>query len=370
MIMVTGWHRPTWIEIDREAIRANIKNEQHRLPENVALWAVVKANAYGHGIIETAKTAKEAGAKGFCVAILDEALALREAGFRNDFILVLGATRQEDANLAAKNNISLTVFREDWLHNLTLEAPLRIHLKVDSGMGRLGIRSTEEAKQIETRIALDHQLILEGIYTHFATADQLETSYFEQQLDKFTNILNSFESRPTFVHTANSAASLLQPQMDFDAVRFGISMYGLTPSLEIKNSLPFELKPALALYTEMVHVKELAPGDSVSYGATYTATEKEWVATLPIGYADGLIRHYSGYHVLVDGELAPIIGRVCMDQTIIKLPREFQTGSKVTIIGTDHGNTITADDAADYLGTINYEVTCLLSDRISRKYIN
>ncbi len=147
--MVTGWHRPTWIEIDRAAIRENIKNEQNKLPENVDLWAVVKANAYGHGIIEVARTAKEAGAKGFCVAILDEALALREAGFQDDFILVLGATRKEDANLAAKNHISLTVFREDWLEELTLEAPLRIHLKVDSGMGRLGIRTTDEARQIK-----------------------------------------------------------------------------------------------------------------------------------------------------------------------------------------------------------------------------
>ncbi|EFR88320.1 alanine racemase [Listeria marthii FSL S4-120] len=368
--MVTGWHRPTWIEIDRAAIRENIKNEQKQLPENVALWAVVKANAYGHGIIEVAKTAKEAGAKGFCVAILDEALALREAGFQDDFILVLGATRQEDANLAAKNRISLTVFREDWLDNLGLEAPLQIHLKVDSGMGRLGIRSAEEARHIESTIAENKQLQLEGIYTHFATADQLETSYFEQQLAKFTTILTSLKERPIFVHTANSAASLLQSQMNFDAIRFGISMYGLTPSKEIKTSLPFELRPALALYTEMVLVKELAPGDSVSYGATYTATEREWVATLPIGYADGLIRHYSGFHVLVDGEHAPIIGRVCMDQTIIKLPREFQTGSKVTIIGTDHGNTITADDAAEYLDTINYEVTCLLTERIPRKYIH
>ncbi|MBC1722672.1 alanine racemase [Listeria seeligeri] len=368
--MVTGWHRPTWIEIDRSAIRENIKNEQNMLPKNVAVWAVVKANAYGHGIIEVAKTAKEAGAKGFCVAILDEALALREAGFQDDFILVLGATRKEDANLAAHNNISLTIFREDWLDGVHLETPLKVHLKIDSGMGRLGIRSAEEAEQIEAKIVQTDMFFLEGAYTHFATADQLETSYFEQQLAKFDAILKGLKSRPRFVHTANSAAALLQSQIGFDAVRFGISMYGLTPSIEIKSNLPFKLKPALALYTEMVHVKELAPGDSVSYGATYTATEREWVATLPIGYADGLIRHYSGFQVLVDGKKAPIIGRVCMDQTIIKLPYEFQTGSKVTIIGMDHGNSVTADDAAKYLDTINYEVTCLLTERIPRKYIN
>ncbi|AHI55384.1 alanine racemase [Listeria ivanovii] len=368
--MVTGWHRPTWIEIDCAAIRENIQNEQKRLPKNVAVWAVVKANAYGHGIIEVAKTAKEAGVKGFCVAILDEALALREAGFRDDFILVLGATRKEDANLAARKNISLTIYREDWLEGVNPEVPLKVHLKIDSGMGRLGIRGAQEAAQIEAKIAENKNLILEGVYTHFATADQLETSYFDQQLVRFHTILRALNERPTFVHTANSAASLLQSQVDFDAIRFGISMYGLTPSIEIKASLPFKLKPALALYTEMVHVKELAPGDSVSYGATYTATEKEWVATLPIGYADGLIRHYSGFHVLVNGEKVPIVGRVCMDQTIIKLPHEFQTGSKVTIIGTDQENTVTVDDAAEYLDTINYEVTCMLTERIPRKYIH
>lgn len=272
--MVTGWHRPTWIEIDCAAIRENIQNEQKRLPKNVAVWAVVKANAYGHGIIEVAKTAKEAGVKGFCVAILDEALALREAGFRDDFILVLGATRKEDANLAARKNISLTIYREDWLEGVNPEVPLKVHLKIDSGMGRLGIRGAQEAAQIEAKIAENKNLILEGVYTHFATADQLETSYFDQQLVRFHTILRALNERPTFVHTANSAASLLQSQVDFDAIRFGISMYGLTPSIEIKASLPFKLKPALALYTEMVHVKELAPGDSVSYGATYTATEK------------------------------------------------------------------------------------------------
>lgn len=151
--MVTGWHRPTWIEIDCAAIRENIQNEQKRLPKNVAVWAVVKANAYGHGIIEVAKTAKEAGVKGFCVAILDEALALREAGFRDDFILVLGATRKEDANLAARKNISLTIYREDWLEGVNPEVPLKVHLKIDSGMGRLGIRGAQEAAQIEAKIA-------------------------------------------------------------------------------------------------------------------------------------------------------------------------------------------------------------------------
>ncbi|EUJ29669.1 alanine racemase [Listeria cornellensis] len=363
---VTGWHRSTWAEVDRAAIRANIQNEQAHLPENVALFAVVKADAYGHGMLEVAKTAKEAGAKGFCVAILDEALALREAGF-DDFILVMGAVPQAFAGLAAQKQIAVTVFDIEWLTGLApLPMNLDVHLKVDTGMGRLGVRSMEAVREIEAEIAKREDVTLEGIFTHFATADQLETSYFEKQLACFRQVVASMAVRPALVHCANSATALLHEQADFDAVRFGISMYGLTPSPEILSALPFDLRPALSLYTEMVQVKELMPGDHVSYGATYEATECEWVATLPIGYADGFIRAYAGFLVSVEGVLMPIIGRVCMDQCIIKLPCEYPVGTKVTLIGGPNS----ADVAARYLNTINYEVTCLLSERVPKKYIH
>ncbi|MBC1475482.1 alanine racemase [Listeria grandensis] len=366
---VTGWHRPTWVEIDRSAITSNIKQEQNHLPEHVALLAVVKADAYGHGMLEVAKIAKEAGAQGFCVAILDEALALREAGFE-DFILVMGAVPVEFAALAAQNNIALTLFDVEWLTAFstmkTAELPLRVHLKVDTGMGRLGLRSMEAVKEIEAAIAKRDDVVMEGIFTHFATADQQETSYFEQQLACFREVVDSLEERPAMVHCANSATALLHEQGDFDAVRFGISMYGLTPSPEILPILPFKLQPALAFYTEMVQVKELQPGDHVSYGATYEATAQEWVATLPVGYADGFIRAYSGFHVSVDGVLMPVIGRVCMDQCIIQLPQKYPVGTKVTLIGGPNS----ADEAAQHLGTINYEITCLLSERVPKKYIH
>ncbi|EUJ43839.1 alanine racemase [Paenilisteria rocourtiae] len=362
---VTGWHRPTWVEIDCAAIQANIQNEQAHLPDDVALFAVVKADAYGHGMLEVAKTAKKAGAKGFCVAILDEALALREAGF-DDFILVMGAVPQSFARLAAEKQIALTVFDLDWLTGLELlPVNLDVHVKVDTGMGRLGLRSMEAVREIEAEIVKREDVTLDGIFTHFATADQLETSYFEKQLACFREVVASMVTRPTWVHCANSATALLHDQVDFDAVRFGISMYGLTPSPEIIPVLPFELRPALSWYTEMVQVKELFPGDCVSYGATYEANEREWVATLPVGYADGFIRAYSGFEVSVDGVLMPVIGRVCMDQCIIKLPHKYSVGTKVTLIGSPNS----ADVAARHLNTINYEVTCLISERVPKKYI-
>ncbi|MBA3927052.1 alanine racemase [Listeria rustica] len=362
---VTGWHRPTWAEVDCAAIRDNIQNERALLPADVALFAVVKADAYGHGMLEVAKTAKEAGAKGFCVAILDEALALREAGF-DDFILVMGAVPQSFAGLAAQKRITLSVFDIEWLTELEqLPANLDVHLKVDTGMGRLGLRSMEAVRAIESEIAKREDITLAGIFTHFATADQLETSYFEKQLACFREVLASLEVRPAVVHCANSATALLHEQADFDAVRFGISMYGLTPSPEIRSALPFELRPALSLYTEMVQVKELMPGDHVSYGATYEAEAREWVATLPVGYADGFIRAYTGFHVSVDGVLMPVVGRVCMDQCIIKLPGKYPVGTKVTLIGGPNS----ADVAASHLKTINYEITCLISERVPKKYI-
>lgn len=367
--MVTGWHRPTWIEVNGDAIRANITNEKAHLPAETAVWAVVKANAYGHGIIEVAKIAKSAGADGFCVAILDEALALREAGFTSELILVLGAVPAEYANLAAEKQISLTLFDESWLTELpVLTAKLSLHVKLDTGMGRLGFRNGEALKRVSVKLAEQPLLEWEGIYTHFATADQKDTTYYEEQLAKFEGLLSEIKPRPRFVHVANSSAALLHNQTGFNAVRFGIAMYGLTPSDEIADILPFELQPALSLYTKIVQVKQLQAGDCVSYGATYQAAQEEWVATLPIGYADGWIRKYTGFSLLVEGEYAEIVGRVCMDQLIIRLPRYYPVGTKVTLIGKSGDKQITAEEAAHKIETIDYEVTCLLSERIPRIY--
>lgn len=365
------YHRETWAEINLDHIYENVANMRKHLPGTVKIFAVVKANGYGHGDVETAITALEAGADYLAVAFLDEALALRKKGIDAP-ILVLGASRPEQAGIAAEQNIALTVFQKEWLDSAIKEiaphAPLKVHVKCDSGMGRLGIRTKEELQDMEEKLVNDREFLFEGIYTHFATADELNTEYYNKQLAAFKNMLSWLKVRPALVHAANSAASLRFHDHDFNAVRMGISMYGLSPSMEMKELLPFPLKQAMSLKTRIVQLKQISEGESVSYGATYTASQPEWIATLPIGYADGWIRKLQGQEVLVDGERMPITGRICMDQCMIKLNEEQPLGTEVTLIGESGGSFISVDEIAAKLETINYEVVCLISARVPRVY--
>ncbi|MFJ7748191.1 alanine racemase [Peribacillus sp. NPDC097295] len=368
----TGFHRDTWAEVNLDNIQDNINSMKNRLPASVSLFAVVKANAYGHGDFEVAQTALQSGADFLCVAFLDEALALREKGIEAP-ILVLGASRPESAALAAEQGISLTVFDLDWLKKasqvLKAEQVLDVHVKVDSGMGRIGVRTKEQLRDLEGFLKQEVCFNFQGVFTHFATADELNTDYYEKQLIVFKDMLSILTSKPPYIHAANSAASLRFPDSEFNAIRMGISMYGLSPSQEMLQLLPFSLKQAIELKTKMVAVKQLVRGDSVSYGATYTASENEWIATLPIGYADGWIRKLQGQEVIVEGQRVPIVGRICMDQCMIKLPRPFPVGTEVTLIGENGHEAISVDEIADKLETINYEVTCMIGARVPRLYL-
>lgn len=365
------FYRDTWAEVDLDRIKANVKVIRDHLPEAVEFIAVVKANAYGHGDSQTAEAALEAGASMLAVAFMDEALALRKKGIRAP-ILVLGASRAEDVNVAAEEGIILTVFQEEWLARagdvLNKDASISLHIKIDTGMGRIGIRSADELISIEKLIKEDSRLELHGIYTHFATADELDDTYFKQQLSTFKGMLGFLDMQPPVVHSSNSAAALMHSDAQFNAVRVGIAMYGLTPSLEIEPELPVQLKEAFSLHTRLVHVKKLGKGEKVSYGATYEATEDIWVGTLPIGYADGWIRRLQGQEVLVDGKRSPIIGRICMDQCMVKLPYEVQVGEIATLIGEQGGETISINEIATKLETINYEIPCIISSRVPRLY--
>ena len=366
-----NFYRDTWAEINLDAIYENAANMKKHLPPEITLFAVVKANAYGHGDVEVAKTAIQAGAGYLAVAFLDEALALRNKGITAP-ILVLGASRPEDAQIAAKEAITLTVFQAGWLEAAQsfLEGTvLNIHVKCDSGMGRIGIRKQEEMNEIERFLQKTKCVVLEGIFTHFATADQLDTEYFSNQLARFEEMLTWLKEKPKYVHAANSAALLRFPSAVFNSVRMGISLYGLSPSMEMKGVLPFELRPAFSLKTKLVHVKNISKGQSVSYGATYTADEDTWIGTLPIGYADGWIRMLQGQEVLLEGERSPLVGRICMDQCMVKLSRDFPVGTEVTLIGKNGTECITVDDIAEKLNTINYEVTCMISSRVPRVYL-
>lgn len=366
------FYRDTWVEVNLDNIYENIASMKQMLPQEVKMFAVVKANAYGHGDYEVARTALKAGADFLAVAFLDEALALRAKGITAP-ILVLGASKPESAGVAAAARVTLTVFSVDWFKQakkyISHEQNLHVHVKVDSGMGRIGVRSKADLMNIESWLGKEPCFSFAGIFTHFATADQLDVTYFQQQLDTFKDMLSALKERPELIHAANSATALRFTEPLFNAVRFGISMYGLSPSPEIKSILPYHLKEAFSLKTKIVHVKQLSRGDNVSYGATYTAQEDEWIATLPIGYADGWIRKLQGQEVIVAGEKAPIVGRICMDQCMIKLAKPYPIGTEVVLIGESQGLSISVDDIATKLDTINYEIPCMITSRVPRVYI-
>ncbi|MRH43626.1 alanine racemase [Aquibacillus halophilus] len=368
------FYRDSWVEVDLQRIKYNITQLTERLSGGTKIYAVVKANGYGHGDIQVARIALESGASGLAVAILDEAIKLRKLGIKAP-ILVMGWIRPEDAPIAAQHDVAVTFFQKQWLQQAkknSFDCPLKLHMKWDTGMGRIGIRDEEEL--IDTLKELnDARFELEGIFTHFATADEDNKTYYQKQLDNFNNLLDTFKSiwgKPVTIHTGNSAASMRFPEDMQHYVRFGISMYGLYPSQTVKMERPIDLKPAFSLHSKLIHIKKVSAGDSISYGATYTAEKPEWIGTIPLGYADGIRRKLQGSDVLVNGKRFPIVGRICMDQLMIRLDKSYQIGTKVTLIGEQQSNEITMDEIATILDTINYEVTCMISNRVPRVYVN
>lgn len=375
MSLVSGEYRNTVAMVSREAIRWNITQEKKRLSENTLLYAVVKADGYGHGAVEIAKTASDAGVDGFCVAILSEAVELREAGITKP-ILVMGLTDPVYADIAAKQGIALTFGHLEWIEKAetvlsekNVQQILALHMALDTGMGRIGFRTEEEVQACEQKIHNSKHIYLEGVFTHFAKADSKDTTHFEGQQKRFNRLIESFAKRPEIIHTANSATTLFHPNQSSELIRFGIAMYGLNPSGNVLTP-PFDLKPALELKTELIDVKQMHEGDTISYGATYCAKEGEWIGTLPIGYADGWLRGLQGQDVLVAGKRCEIVGRICMDQCMIRLPEQMPLGTEVVLIGQSGNDEITMQELADKLNTIHYEVTTTIASRVKRMYVN
>ncbi|WP_208945713.1 alanine racemase, partial [Bacillus sp. MBGLi79] len=367
------FYRKTWAEIDLTALKENVRNMKRHIGEHVHLMAVVKANAYGHGDAQVAKAALAEGASILAVALLDEALSLRAQGIEEP-ILVLGAVPPEYAGIAAEKRITVTGYSASWLKDVLgflgeTEAPLEYHLKIDTGMGRLGCKTEEEIKEMMEMTESSDKLNCTGVFTHFATADEKDTDYFDMQLDRFKELISPLPLDRLMVHSSNSAAGLRFREQLFNAVRFGIGMYGLAPSTEIKDELPFRLREVFSLHTELTHVKKIKKGESVSYGATYTAKRDEWIGTVPVGYADGWLRRLAGTEVLIDGKRQKIAGRICMDQFMISLAEEYPVGTKVTLIGKQKDEWISVDEIAQHLQTINYEITCMISSRVPRMFL-
>ncbi|HCM90812.1 MULTISPECIES: alanine racemase [Vagococcus] len=367
--MIPSYHRPSKVIVDLDAIAFNLKNEKEKVGPSTDIFAVVKANGYGHGAIEVAKTAICAGASGLCVSNLDEALELRESGIQVP-ILVLSYVSLKYVPLAVEHQITLTATNLEWIQGLDdyLNGVLKIHLKIDTGMGRVGLTNPKEMMEAK-KILTEHKWIdFEGIFTHMSKADSSDSHYFNQQKERFNDALLVLGKEVKYIHTSNSATALWHDAWESNLVRFGIAMYGLNPSgTELKPSFP--LKQALTLETEIIHIKQMNDQEKIGYGATYEVKESEWIATLPIGYADGLRRSFQGFEVLVEGERYPIVGRICMDQLMIKVKHELPIGTKVTIFGLNDGLFNTIQSGAEYVDTINYEITCALTDRLPREYI-
>lgn len=372
--MITSHYRPTKAIIHTDAIVKNVANAVKRLPEGKELFAVVKADGYGHGAIETAHAAVKGGAKGFCVATLDEGIQLREAGFTQP-ILVLSVVEAQFIYLALDYQLSVTAATLEWLkeaeeilnQSANSSKQLSIHIKVDTGMSRIGFVALSDLQEAVQKVQAHPRMVWEGIFTHFATADTTDTAYWEIQKQKFSEALAALPERPRYIHISNSATALWHDEAIGNMVRYGIAMYGLNPSGgELALNEP--LYPAMELVSQLVQVKKVPQKTCIGYGATYTSDKEEWIGTVPIGYADGWVRHLQGFSVLVQGEFCEIVGRVCMDQIMIRLPEEVALGTKVTLVGKNNGKEISLQDVASWLDTIHYEVACNFSDRIPREY--
>lgn len=366
--MIPSLHRPTKINVDLRAISYNIQQVVSHLSKRPKVWAVVKANAYGHGAVEVSKYI-ENEVDGFCVSNIDEAIELRQSGLTKS-ILILGVVLPEEIYLAKKYYLTLTISSIDWLLLARKQGEnlkdVVCHIKVDSGMGRIGVRSISEAQELIYSLEETGALV-EGIFTHFATADEAENTQFNQQLSCFENIISHLDNCPPVVHASNSATSIWHKETIFNAVRLGIVIYGLNPSGQ-SLKLPYPIKPALSLTTSLVHIKKIPKGARVGYGGTYCSEQSEYIGTIPIGYADGWTRNMQNFKVLIDGQYCQIVGRVSMDQVTLRLTRYYPLRTPVILIGSSGDESISATDVANQRNTINYEVLCLLSDRIPRYY--
>ncbi|WP_286908378.1 alanine racemase [Clostridium sp. UBA1652] len=370
--------RPVWAEVDLGRIEHNVKQIKN-LCENKKIYGVVKADAYGHGALDIVQVLLKSGVTDLAVALITEALEIIKSGI-NVPILILGFTPLTFAEDILNNNIEQTVYDLEYAKKLSEIAQeknktAKIHIAVDTGMGRIGFLPNEKGMEAVRQISKLPNINIEGIFTHFSTADEADKTYSLEQLAKFNKFVDDLENEGIKInikHASNSAGIMDLPEAHFNAVRPGIIMYGYYPSNEvIKERL--DLKPALTLKTSVVHVKTLPKDMYISYGRKYKTDKERVIATLPIGYADGYTRALSNKgKVIVNGKLASIVGAVCMDQCMIDVTDvgTVKVGDEVILLG-EHGNTrFNADDLAELLDTINYEIICMIGRRVPRVYIN
>ncbi len=371
-------YQRVWAEISLDNIAKNVLELRKALGDGEEIMAIIKADGYGHGAEEAAKVMLFNGAKSLGVAICDEGVSLRQANFHVP-ILVLGYTPKQKLDEVVLNDLIQTIFRFDMAKHLSdcavrLGKMAEVHVKIDTGMGRIGYFASDcDISEIEQIVKLPN-IKATGIYTHFADADKTNSTFVYEQYNKFCYVIEQLKNRGiTFetIHAANSGAALGHREIKANAVRAGISLYGLKPSEEM-GFAGLDFAPAMSLKTRISYVKTLEDGVSVGYGRTYYTKGETVVATIPVGYADGYMRALSNKgRVLVRGKYAPIIGNICMDQFMVNVTGidGVSADDEVVLIGEQGGNVITAEELANLVGTINYEIATNIGKRVPRVYI-
>ncbi|MBX4263616.1 alanine racemase [Clostridium estertheticum] len=369
--------RPAWAEVDLDKLAHNMR-EIRRITKSKKIMAVVKADAYGHGAVDVAPVLLENGADSLAVAMLSEAMELRRSGIECP-IMILGFTPPELIDNLLKYDIEQTVFSYEFAKQLSKMAQdenkiARIHIALDTGMGRIGFLPNDESVQEVYKISLLPNVIIEGIFCHFSTADEKDKTYTNIQVKKFDEFYQKLGAKKVYIntrHIANSAAIIDLPEIHYEAVRPGIIIYGYYPSEEV-NKEKLDLLPAMTLKTNVVHIKTLPPGECVGYGREYKTDKESVIATLPIGYADGYTRLlFQKAKVIIKGKFAPVIGKICMDQCMIDITNinGVKVGDEVILIGEDENNKFNADIVGGLIGTISYEIVCMIGKRVPRVYI-
>ncbi len=374
----TTLERPTWTEIDLNNLAFNFYSVKRFIAENIRYMAVVKADAYGHGAVRCAKKLEEAGIDWFGVALPEEGLELRESGIKTP-ILCLGSFWSGQESLLLENDLTPVIYNLDLAAKFDRAAKEKgvrsnIHVKIDTGMGRIGVRFDEVA-EFAAKLKQFHNLNLDGLMTHFASADDLDDNFTDVQIQRFANGVKIFEENgfePKFKDLANSPGAIARQNSRGNMVRLGGVLYGLGGDvLPHDIELP-ELRPVMSLHTEISHLKMVPKGDTLGYGRTFRTENDSLVATIPIGYQDGYSRLLSNCgRALVRGAEVPVVGRISMDWTILDVTQvpNVQLGDEVVLIGTAGNLKITAEELAKKTGTISYEITCGINRRVPRKYV-
>lgn len=364
--------RPTKLKVNLDALLKNY-NKAKDLNKQKVIIAVVKADSYGLGARVIADHLYRNGVRHFATATLEEALELKDVIF-DSMVLVLGVTSPKNVKYALENNVSLTCPSKEWLEDCLselhdIDGKLKIHVKIETGMGRIGISNEKELVEIDNLLSSE-KIDFEGIFSHYSNADGSDNNYDEYQTENFNERIKLFENKPKYIHIGNSASTVKYSDRkdQYNMTRLGISLYGCYPSENIEKLDKIKLDPVVSLVSKVTHVKKLLKGEKLGYGVSYEVKQDEYIATVPIGYADGILRRAQGFKIKVGSEDCEIVGRVCMDQLMVRCSENTKVGDDVLFFGENNGQKISVDDFAAYQDTISYEIFCCINKRVPRVY--